>query len=745
MKTISKLLLLCLLFLSKSFSDIPDRPVKITLSIPPSFLLGSTIPLSIDILSQSAAKNVDVVLIIPNGISAIGKKQWTIDLEPNKSVHLTTSLRVESEILSEVVVKLRSKEQHSSLLSAEERVLFDVSKLNGRTLTLKQYVRERGTGSRKAAKILKRDAIVLPPTVFGEMTEPVEPDSAYFNDDTLPSPKIQNGVSTMEATSSGTFSVKGYLVYQHAEDPPGTYRPAVNVTVEVWDYDVTSGDDHLATGITDWSGHFYIGPISNDDCWLCGTQDVYLRFRLTNSRFRVYDFAGYTYWWSTETYDDVPNAEIDFSTRELGGGPYTGAVPIFQFMNLAWNFATTNGGDPGLIAAIYPVSTTQASGNGIQISWNDYDAFDIVVHEYAHAMMYNAYDGWWPPNSTGYHEINRAYNENLAWTEGWADFYPLAVKPDGRFNWEPDDYGWNIETAPYNTDTGPACEARVAGALLDLMDYANDGLDQNSSFVVPFSKFWAETMMPQNHSTFIQFWDYLKYRLNVNQVNYGVQSIQQNTIAVSGLPALSVSISGPSSLGYNQSGTFTANPSGGSGVYTNYSWYKRWPSSGGGGGGGIELPPPDYWEHLEYWEGQSSIQQSSSADFELKVLVTSSDGQVASSTHYVSIGGFAKRSGDEDIKTTTPSRLPAEFYLEQNYPNPFNPETEIRFQIPEAVFVSLAVFDIAGREVAKLKQEFLPPGFHKVSWMAKDVPSGIYIYALRAGKFISSRRMILLK
>jgi hypothetical protein len=158
MKTVSKLLLLSLLLSSKSLSEIPERPVKLTLSTPSSFALGSTIPLTIDILSQSSAKNVEVVLIMPCGIFAVGKEKWKVDLESNKPTRLATSLRIENQLLSEVVVKLRSNEQQSSLLSAEERILFDVSNLGGRAIKLADYVKERGTGSRKASKILKKDA-----------------------------------------------------------------------------------------------------------------------------------------------------------------------------------------------------------------------------------------------------------------------------------------------------------------------------------------------------------------------------------------------------------------------------------------------------------------------------------------------------------------------------------------------------------------------------------------------------------
>jgi hypothetical protein len=89
--------------------------------------------------------------------------------------------------------------------------------------------------------------------------------------------------------------------------------------------------------------------------------------------------------------------------------------------------------------------------------------------------------------------------------------------------------------------------------------------------------------------------------------------------------------------------------------------------------------------------------------------------------------------------------LPAEFQLYQNYPNPFNPTTTIQYSLPQAVQVSLRVYDLLGSEVATLIDGEQRGGTHRVVWNGHDVPSGTYFYRLRAGSFVEAKRLVLVK
>ena len=96
--------------------------------------------------------------------------------------------------------------------------------------------------------------------------------------------------------------------------------------------------------------------------------------------------------------------------------------------------------------------------------------------------------------------------------------------------------------------------------------------------------------------------------------------------------------------------------------------------------------------------------------------------------------------GVEDVET-----LPTEFALEQNYPNPFNPSTKISWQSPEGGSVTLKIFNALGEEIATLVNEYKPAGRYEIEFNAANLPSGVYFYRLKAGEFVSAKKMLLLK
>ncbi len=94
--------------------------------------------------------------------------------------------------------------------------------------------------------------------------------------------------------------------------------------------------------------------------------------------------------------------------------------------------------------------------------------------------------------------------------------------------------------------------------------------------------------------------------------------------------------------------------------------------------------------------------------------------------------------------------VPFEFELTQNYPNPFNPSTSIKYEIPEAGVVSLAVYDILGKKVATLVDDVKNPGNYEVVWngknsVGKEVASGVYFYTLKSNNRVQTLKMLLLR
>ncbi len=103
--------------------------------------------------------------------------------------------------------------------------------------------------------------------------------------------------------------------------------------------------------------------------------------------------------------------------------------------------------------------------------------------------------------------------------------------------------------------------------------------------------------------------------------------------------------------------------------------------------------------------------------------------------------GFCSYSNTVEINVA----LPNKFTLFQNYPNPFNPSTVIRYSLQENEFVQLKIFDLLGREIATLVNKKQAPGNYSVQFNAENLPSGAYIYTLKAGNYFGTRKMSLVK
>jgi len=112
---------------------------------------------------------------------------------------------------------------------------------------------------------------------------------------------------------------------------------------------------------------------------------------------------------------------------------------------------------------------------------------------------------------------------------------------------------------------------------------------------------------------------------------------------------------------------------------------------------------------------------------------------------FVSTQTLKVRSNNGDNFRVENSDLPKSFYLNQNYPNPFNPVTNIKYDLPKDVFVKIKIYDLLGREIKTLVNEFKQAGSYLVSFNGSEFASGIYFYKIQAGNFIQVKRMMLIK
>lgn len=89
--------------------------------------------------------------------------------------------------------------------------------------------------------------------------------------------------------------------------------------------------------------------------------------------------------------------------------------------------------------------------------------------------------------------------------------------------------------------------------------------------------------------------------------------------------------------------------------------------------------------------------------------------------------------------------LPEQFTLFQNYPNPFNPSTKIKFSIPEQDIIQIKVFDVLGKEIKTILNDYRKSGTYEVDFDASNLPSGVYFYRIISGSYAETKKMLLLR
>jgi|GEM_PF-752515 len=118
--------------------------------------------------------------------------------------------------------------------------------------------------------------------------------------------------------------------------------------------------------------------------------------------------------------------------------------------------------------------------------------------------------------------------------------------------------------------------------------------------------------------------------------------------------------------------------------------------------------------------------------------------QVGESRFTLTVAYSALTSNDEL------ANLPGSFALHPAYPNPFNPSTNLQYDLPEQAQITLTIYNLMGREITQLVNTTQEAGYRSVQWDATDffgkpVSAGVYLYQIRAGEFVQTRKMVLLK
>lgn len=272
-------------------------------------------------------------------------------------------------------------------------------------------------------------------------------------------------------------------------DEQGFQNGSENFQIQVWDQDSSSGDDHLATGVTGGNGNYNLCFESTDGEG--GGQEVYVRFISENSAWRVRNTAASNsnYVYGTGVINLADPGTANFGPLQPANAAEHRALHAFDGLNrlFLWQASINPAGmdDPGQARQMvlnWTATSTDGTyysldNNDIHLAAADPDADHTTIHEGAHALMDAVYDDDYPPfPNCNPHSIFGPSSTGCAWTEGFAEWVPARVLNDPFYRW-PDGSELNLETPSWHNFTGAygdTSEGRIAGALIDLSDTANE-------------------------------------------------------------------------------------------------------------------------------------------------------------------------------------------------------------------------------------------------------------------------------
>jgi hypothetical protein len=144
------------------------------------------------------------------------------------------------------------------------------------------------------------------------------------------------------------------------------------------------------------------------------------------------------------------------------------------------------------------------------------------------------------------------------------------------------------------------------------------------------------------------------------------------------------------------------------------------------------------WEQVSFIEGKGTTTETVKYSY---IDKPETPGKYTYRLKQIDFDGTVSYSNAIEVDISGPK----EYALYQNYPNPFNPSTTIKFALPEKASVTLTVYNMLGEKIKDLFIGEKESGYHQISFDAANLPSGVYVYRLNAGDFLSSKKMMLVK
>jgi hypothetical protein len=155
----------------------------------------------------------------------------------------------------------------------------------------------------------------------------------------------------------------------------------------------------------------------------------------------------------------------------------------------------------------------------------------------------------------------------------------------------------------------------------------------------------------------------------------------------------------------------------------------------------IERTPAnkDEWTKIGFKEGRGTTSNTTNYSFEDRNLISGNYNYRLKQIDYNGNFTYLALAGEVIVST------PAKFDISQNYPNPFNPVSKVNFDLPEDAFVSIQIYDMTGRNVKTIYNQFTTAGYHTAVIDASSLTSGVYFYKFTTPKFSKVMKMVVVK
>lgn len=391
----------------------------------------------------------------------------------------------------------------------------------------------------------------------------IVPVSGDYQDNLQSNPNLNTEVESVLMTP-GYVNISGYLRYP---DRSSITKGAKGVRVMLVDLDPI-GYDLIAETQTNSNGYYSFPSIWNEETDDTDPNlDLQVFWVLDYGDIKVSNSSEDPYYWYSTYYENISNGTYTISKLVDNTDNNLPAIWLFQDAYRARQFyltSTSPSDDPGFLTIHWVLGQNSETLQGshfipcniifscsvphVYIADNSVTSADTIVHELGHHVMWNKTGQWlWYDAGCFDHQIFSQESTACGWSEGWADYFAVAVNGDACYDFgigpctgSPDNFDLENHTRnDPNTEGswwGDGVEGRVAGALYDLVDTANESPFYDTADW-DFDRIIAAGLSGSGVSSFYVFW-LNDLSINGSDTHNGIRSIYQNTIDYDSAPVI---------------------------------------------------------------------------------------------------------------------------------------------------------------------------------------------------------------